>query len=334
MKSFRKNVVMLCIGLFFLGVMGFADARAEVVLNDTFEIPAGTSTRADDGADPNDTSWFATTGVAAYLHTADDPCTSRTLMFEGGSVTAVGAFPEVELTDVGDYIRLDVDARFDRLFVLPTYNDYSLKWGLYDSKGTVATGDGQNSKVADDVGYYNFITMNGYYAAKQENPAGTSLLSGFTTEPYFTYGPTFNILDPCDPNYADGYPIANNTYRHSVAMTLTRLDDSYDIPGQVADTLSIDIELDGTRIVTAYDSSATVNFKFNQVAIAHFSHADVYFDNIKVTKGDLTPATCEEAIYIGLGAEADLNEDCTVNFADFAEFAGKWLDCIDPQGCS
>lgn len=30
---------------------------------------------------------------------------------------------------------------------------------------------------------------------------------------------------------------------------------------------------------------------------------------------------------------ADFNRDCVVDFADFAEFAGKWLSCSDPQGC-
>ena len=47
-----------------------------------------------------------------------------------------------------------------------------------------------------------------------------------------------------------------------------------------------------------------------------------YLDNFVIDSGTL----CD-----GL-SEADLNEDCKVDFSDFALFAAKWLDCnMDPQ---
>ena len=41
-------------------------------------------------------------------------------------------------------------------------------------------------------------------------------------------------------------------------------------------------------------------------------------------------ASCGEAVSRGLGYIEDLNQDCTVNFLDYASFAEKWLECDDP----
>ncbi|OHB58935.1 MAG: hypothetical protein A2Y12_20855 [Planctomycetes bacterium GWF2_42_9] len=39
-----------------------------------------------------------------------------------------------------------------------------------------------------------------------------------------------------------------------------------------------------------------------------------------------SPDSCAEALGLGYGANADFNEDCKVNFDDFSNFVGKWLD--------
>ena len=43
------------------------------------------------------------------------------------------------------------------------------------------------------------------------------------------------------------------------------------------------------------------------------------------------PIDCDAAIAAGYLLEGDINEDCYVNFIDFAMFAEQWLDCIDPN---
>jgi hypothetical protein len=51
--------------------------------------------------------------------------------------------------------------------------------------------------------------------------------------------------------------------------------------------------------------------------------------------GSLAKYRCQDAIKDGYGYAADLNQDCKVNFTDFAMFAGYWMRCVDPTigGC-
>jgi hypothetical protein len=42
------------------------------------------------------------------------------------------------------------------------------------------------------------------------------------------------------------------------------------------------------------------------------------------------PADCNEAIALGYGLKYDFDENCYVNLADFAKFAGSWMDCVKP----
>jgi len=46
-----------------------------------------------------------------------------------------------------------------------------------------------------------------------------------------------------------------------------------------------------------------------------------------------SPENCQEVIDGGMGLSADINQDCRVNIADFAELASQWLLCNDPQQC-
>ena len=50
---------------------------------------------------------------------------------------------------------------------------------------------------------------------------------------------------------------------------------------------------------------------------------------VQVSEGP-PPQNCEEALGAGYSVTGDFNNDCYVNFADFAFIAGKWLNCIDP----
>ena len=44
------------------------------------------------------------------------------------------------------------------------------------------------------------------------------------------------------------------------------------------------------------------------------------------------PTTCDEALVKGYSITGDFNNDCRVNFADFANIAAKWLYCNVPGG--
>ena len=43
------------------------------------------------------------------------------------------------------------------------------------------------------------------------------------------------------------------------------------------------------------------------------------------------PQSCEDLVERGYASPMDFNEDCKVNFADFAEFAINWMMCNDPE---
>ncbi|MFA5293614.1 MAG: LamG-like jellyroll fold domain-containing protein [Phycisphaerae bacterium] len=68
-----------------------------------------------------------------------------------------------------------------------------------------------------------------------------------------------------------------------------------------------------------------------------------YYDEIAIYDGLLSadriaahyaawqPQTCEDLVERGYASPMDFNEDCKVNFADFAEFAVNWMKCNDPE---
>ena len=43
------------------------------------------------------------------------------------------------------------------------------------------------------------------------------------------------------------------------------------------------------------------------------------------------PCNCEQVLEMGFSLAGDLNNDCRVDFIDFAVFAPHWLACIDPE---
>jgi len=88
----------------------------------------------------------------------------------------------------------------------------------------------------------------------------------------------------------------------------------------------------GTR-VNAHFSGQIDEVGIYNVAL-HADQVEQIFDRGKVGERldqivpDLVPAACGDP-----GTEylnADLNEDCYVNWADFGVFAGQWLRCTDP----
>ena len=46
--------------------------------------------------------------------------------------------------------------------------------------------------------------------------------------------------------------------------------------------------------------------------------------------GGAAPTTCSEVLALGYSLQRDLNDDCVVNFLDYAEFLKSWGDCINP----
>lgn len=55
----------------------------------------------------------------------------------------------------------------------------------------------------------------------------------------------------------------------------------------------------------------------------------IYLDYLFYSIGN--PSSCFETIMLGNGSDKDFNEDCVINFKDFAMLAGEWLDCYDPN---
>ena len=108
---------------------------------------------------------------------------------EGNTITALANFCEVTLASVGNFIRLSIDWRTDRVYALPQYDEYYVCYGMYGSNGTVVNADGQASTTENDLGYYVMQQLDAYMSWKSELPAGNPIL-GSTPTDWLAYGMT------------------------------------------------------------------------------------------------------------------------------------------------
>lgn len=79
------------------------------------------------------------------------------------------------------------------------------------------------------------------------------------------------------------------------------------------------------------------NLRINLFQGAHelmWANTELYFDVVRLRLtyvGPIILKNCEDVYLYGLQPEGDLNRDCRVNLADFAEVAANWLTNYDPE---
>ena len=132
-------------------------------------------------------------------------------------------------------------------------------------------------------------------------------LQAFETEPW-DYNDVVMLEDKKDYHFVDVFTVGSSTHN----LTITN-------QGTVV------FQGDLTALAT-FDDGALTTMEFST---ATNSSCEVLLDNILVVSG---PRGCGDPTTVYL--DADVNEDCYVDFLDFAQFAIDWMDCTDPNNNS
>lgn len=216
---------------------------------------------------------------------------------------------------VGETIK--VVMRFKMLEAADTSWNNALMFGLFNSNGTRDTADytGTGGQRLDDTGYF-VITNPGRttdgYAKLNKVTEGTStdhFVSFVQLATFRSYNMAMNDTD--------------------VDISVTRVDET---------TLSLSARVGPGYIISGVlDTPSDASyFTFDTISILvdgrAFPDDTVAFslDNVWVTY-DLFPSTCEQVVAFGGGFASDINDDCNVDYEDFALVATDWLKCNDPN---
>lgn len=283
MKRCGRNMVMLCVGLFVLGAMGLDRAESVEIIKDTFDTPVG-ATRIDDAADPLDTAWYDYDGGTAVIsYTTDNFVpgigSDNTMVLEGSSAKMMATFSDIELTSVGDWVKLSFDWRW------VTITSGNIRFGLWNNGGTAVTGDGVGSTV-DDFGYWVIVEPDGgnaYLGAKDNE--GPGIFGGGTFANAFAPVPIGNASD--------------GAAAHSLSLMVTR---------ESATQARVAVSLDGTTYVDFVDDNGATYINastYNQAGVLNYAGIDLRLDNITVSTNVPEPAT---TCMLALGAIALLRK--------------------------
>ncbi len=256
-EKFRMMIAMAGV---LIVVMASGSVEAATIVQDTFDNPVGTATRADDAADPLDVAWW-NVGTGSVSHVNDNAVegigADRTMVLEGGGPRMIANFSGVTLANVGDWVKLTFDMRW----VVNDTPDVDLRFGLFNSNTLVVEADGQLSRTADDIGYWGLIQPDGY-ASTKDGSGGEALASGAGME-YVAAA----LVDDLE------------NLPHTYELTIT-----HENPTQ----MRIAISLDGTEIVTGLDSNINT-LTFNEIGFRQTWGIDLRLDNISVTTNTNVP---------------------------------------------
>lgn len=232
-------------------------------IDDTFDVGA-TPSRNDDGDDPNDTEWYriTTSATGTVLSVAGDDAAgeigSNDAMLVDNSSSfrrIVTHFESVALEKSGDTIEVGFDVRVP---TLPAATGGAFRFGLFNSKGTLFTADGQGTPDDDDEGYHIQVGVGtGNSLLVQEFDGADDVFLGGSTPNQTVATGSFNIADTL-PQY--------------MVMRLTR----------TADGLRMEYFVDGQLVASGVDTSSPF-YTFDELAIGTGNaNFDYYLDNVVV----------------------------------------------------
>jgi len=258
--------------------------QAQIVLDDTFDIPTDGATRGNDAADPNDTAWWkADSGNDPGLSVVELTSPDYALQVDPGSIFEpfVGSFSGFTLTNVGDSITLTYQVR------QLSQGGGGLIGGLYNDNGTPTTADNDNS-ADDDFGYHvNIGTPGG------ANNGSTPLLKETSSTGRPTQGTRFNIT----PTLSTGFAFGAGGF-HDVTMVIEKT-----AATEATVSVSWSGDTNGNTIVGIDDGSqgGGAFFTFNEVMFASGSSNNWQVDNVVVTTNTI-PEPSTYAAIMALGA--------------------------------
>jgi len=234
-------------------------ARAVTIVNDTFDVPAGTATRIDDAADPLDVAWW-NVGTGTPAHATDNGSpgigTDRTIVLDANP-TMVANFSDVTLGSIGDWVKLSFDMRW----IIAAPEDVSYRFGLFNSNGTVVTAD-SGTEGGNDTGYWALIeALNPSAVATKDGTGG--ILSG--------------------PGLDSGSVPGVANLPHLLELLITK---------ENATQMRVAVSVDGTEAVTGLDANINTS-TFNEIAVKNLrgSGGDLHLDNVQVTTNVPEPST-------------------------------------------
>lgn len=257
---------------------------------------------SDDFEDGNINGWFTLDSdiqTLAHANTGDlfgsTGVLSATVADTENFAVMTTNFTQQTLANAGDFIKLSFNARHNR----STFDDSSLRFGLYDSKGTQVSFDGDldfDPVSLDDRGYFATVDIGGSTSnvaaqirEEDDDSTGTRLF----------IGSTFAEID----NDGDPDPImfgADTDYTYELTLALNADGDYYA-------TLANN-ETDSTTDVDGFETSPLTQ-SFDTIYIGtRVPLVDLRIDNVLVEIGNdpnvpLIPEPASVAL-IGLGGLA------------------------------
>lgn len=232
-----------------------------------------------DGLDPKDVNWWiieaSNAGVTPVLSIVNDSAgigAGNALHIENGGTNTnlystkaiVAPFTTCALTAVGDKLVLRFDFRFVRILADDRANVF--RFGLYNSNGSVVTGDKKTASY-NDSGYTSGITygtLGGSAAFTKEAGAPNTTL--FEED-----------LLPLGTPFAASFSVGVTAVKRTAVFTATRTATGLALRSQILSESGA-VLLDGTTT----DTVAPVT-SFNQIVIGtKRQEADYRIDNVKV----------------------------------------------------
>ncbi|MDF3057784.1 MAG: hypothetical protein K0R17_1999 [Rariglobus sp.] len=273
-KSSKFGRAHLCALLVPVLHLTGVDARAEIVVNDTFNDAGFTN-----GGDAQDVAWYGMNGPAANLSVVADNGSpgigdGNALRFTAAGALqrgVVGVLSKPITLEDGESITLTFDFRFETT----TNLNYAsrLRWGLYGSGGTPIDAHDKNVNwYANDEGY--FAATHG----TSTSSTGTSLAREKGAQDELTWGGGIHgEAYAADLGLVPGASTNLSTSPHIAVMTITR----------TGTTMSVTAQIDNLAPATMTDEWPT-SFYFDQIAIS-FGTASapgpIRIDNVVVEHG-------------------------------------------------
>ncbi|MCD4831145.1 MAG: hypothetical protein K8R02_04970 [Anaerohalosphaeraceae bacterium] len=117
-----------------------------------------------------------------------------------------------------------------------------------------------------------------------------------------------DLIDPCDPNSG------HKSYHFRIVADANVSNRTYDF------------YVDGVQEANDFSFYNSTSSRLSELRIERGTSNKLLVDNLVIS----TEMQCGDWGY----SSSDINEDCYVDFKDFAILAGEWLDCTDPNNSS
>ncbi|OHB56766.1 MAG: hypothetical protein A2Y12_20530 [Planctomycetes bacterium GWF2_42_9] len=322
----------------------------------------------DENNHPTSSAFTSAKALIAYnIIKGVDPTRQVTQVFGGSSSAPENIQTFLQSTDVVErdsYNILSSDAEFQNVTKFnKDFTAYNNNANITAKSGVVAVHQGYGGEplyAAMRLPTYNEFRYEAFSSLTLKARGNWWWTYSITSEQ--ASGPNFmaNVATPVIHQYAQLIPSLQQHY--NVGTITSNRDSDTQSNGFNDVTYIMSADRDYYYLVVANNTSGTISATVNVSNIAALANltADVigeartkaftqdgsgyhvtesmtkYDINIyKLTKLTPEPKTCDDEIDEDGGLTGDVNEDCYIDFSDYAEIAEQWQSCNDPQitGC-